>query len=341
MKESRAYPQGTEEPAAKGKAKYKPEKAIEVKPRKQIKWNTELFIKKASEIHNNKFDYSKSAYTNYNSKIEIICKIHGSFMQTVDNHLHGQGCIKCKADKLRINNRSNTKDFVKKAKAIYGDFYDYSKVNYIDNKTKIEVICKKHGLFLADPNNHLSSEAGCKTCGYEVVGEKLRYSTEEYINKANEIHNNLYDYSKVKYINIRSKITIICKKHGEFIQKARDHLKPAGCQKCAICISKPECKWLDLLEIPNEFRQKSFKLNNNFYKLDAFNPKTNTIYEFYGDFWHGNPKKYKKEKLNSVSKKTFGELYRKTLEKENAFLNAGYKVVFIWESDFQNLLKFI
>jgi G:T-mismatch repair DNA endonuclease (very short patch repair protein) len=70
------------------------------------------------------------------------------------------------------------------------------------------------------------------------------------------------------------------------------------------------------------------------YIVDGYDPITNTIYEFNGDFWHGNPSKYKKFDINPISGKTFGELYKKTLEKEDNLKKLGYNVISIWESDY-------
>ena len=95
-----------------------------------------------------------------------------------------------------------------------------------------------------------------------------------------------------------------------------------------------ECKWLDTLNIPADFRNKVIKIGNKRVKVDAINLDTNTIYEFYGDYWHGNPKVYNSNDINMSNKITFGELYSRTINRERTIKNAGYKLITIWEDDF-------
>ena len=97
--------------------------------------------------------------------------------------------------------------------------------------------------------------------------------------------------------------------------------------------------WLDLLKIPKKYRQVILEINNKKYKVDGFDPKTNTVYEFHGDFWHGNPIIYNQKDINSKTGTTFGELYKRTMKKEKILKKAGYKVISIWESDFNKRNK--
>lgn len=118
---------------------------------------TEQFIKDSINVHGNKYDYSKVEYKNANTKVCIICPDHGEFWQTPNQHQQGSGCPKCAG--LRIT----TEEWVKKAKGIHGNKYDYSKVEYINANTKICVICPEHGEFWQIPNNHLKG-VGCYEC---------------------------------------------------------------------------------------------------------------------------------------------------------------------------------
>ena len=111
-----------------------------------------------------------------------------------------------------------TKEFIAKAKAVHGDKYDYSKVNYVNSFTKVTIICPKHGEFEQTPNLHLKSQ-GCPNC----YGNK-KMTIEEFIKRAKEVHGDKYDYSKVKYVNALTKVTIICPIHGEFEQTPAKHL---------------------------------------------------------------------------------------------------------------------
>ena len=135
----------------------------------------------------------------------------------------------------------NTEQFVEKAKIIHNNKYDYSKVDYINTKTKICIICPKHGEFWMTPHNHIQGR-GCKECGKIEQGKSFHKRNKKifydelknfFIEKSIEKHNNKYDYSKVNYINNRTKICIICPKHGEFWMTPRQHINGCGCYACA------------------------------------------------------------------------------------------------------------
>ena len=148
-------------------------------------------------------------------------------------------------------------------------------------------------------------------------------------------------FSKANYINCYTKIIIICPIHGEFSQTPNGHLSGNGCRLCKSCISKPEKQWLELLHIPDDRRCRNaqLKIDKKIYRPDGIIKTTNTIYEFWGDFYHGNPKKFNKDDINPVTKCTYGELYNKTIKKIETFKKAGYNVIDIWESEFKEMMK--
>jgi hypothetical protein len=119
-----------------------------------------------------------------------------------------------------------TEEFIKEAIKTHGDKYDYSLVNYINAKTKVNIICPIHGEFEQTPRYHIA-EQNCPKCSG-------RYMDGEYFKeKANLIHDNKFDYSLVNYINNTTPIKIICPIHGEFEQKPKDHLLGKSCSKCS------------------------------------------------------------------------------------------------------------
>lgn len=126
-----------------------------------------------------------------------------------------------------------TETFIIKAKKKHGDAYDYSKVDYINAKTKICIICPKHGEFWQTPNDHLSG-CGCKMCANERRTGNRKLTISSFIKRANTIHKNKYDYSKVVYKGIYNPVLIICPIHGEFTQIPNTHLSGKGCPKCGI-----------------------------------------------------------------------------------------------------------
>lgn len=197
----------------------------------RTKLTTESFIKRAKEIHGNKYDYSKVVYKNSRSMVCIICPEHGEFWQKAGTHLEGHGCPICAREITLKARKLTTDDFIKKAREIHGNKYDYSKVNYVNTQTKVCIICPKHGEFWIKPNDHLSRKYGCHKCGWEKEGKKARKTTEEFINEARKKHGDKYDYSKVVYEKNNKKVCIISSEKdqygveiGEFWQTPANHL---------------------------------------------------------------------------------------------------------------------
>ena len=298
---------------------------------KPSKLNNDIFIKRANEIHNSKYDYSKINYKNHNIKICIICDKHREFMQTPGNHLSGQKCPKCCK-----NVKYTLQTFIQKANTIHNNRYNYSETEYKNINTKINILCKEHGRFEQIPQYHLQGY-GCYKCSNIVK------NIDDFIYKSNIIHKNIYDYSNTKYTGSRDIVSIICLIHGVFNQTPNDHLNGCGCQKCGIgCFSKVAISWLEYIEKTEGINiqhagnigEKKIKIKNKLYKPDGYYEKNNTIYEFYGDFWHGNPKLYNSEYYHPLNKVKFGDLYNKTLSREELIKNNGYNLINIWESDY-------
>lgn len=77
------------------------------------------FIYRANKVHRNKYDYTNFIYSNMHTKGSITCSIHGDFQQTPHNHLGKQGCPECAKLKYGAYQKSNTEDFIKKAKQVH------------------------------------------------------------------------------------------------------------------------------------------------------------------------------------------------------------------------------
>ena len=203
------------------------------------KLTLEEFIKRANEIHGEgRYDYSEVNYTNINTKIYIICHNHEipyKFQQLPSAHLLGQGCYICSHKLVHENQKLTIEEFIKRAREIHNDKYDYSKVKYVNYDTKITIICRNHSEpyeFEQTPRDHLDGH-GCRKCSYEKIASIRRMTKEEFIERSNEIHGiGTYDYSKVEYINCDTDVIIICPIHSEFPQTPRDHLSGCGCRKC-------------------------------------------------------------------------------------------------------------
>lgn len=187
---------------------------------------TEEYIRKAKSIHGEKFDYSKTQYVNCRTKLTIICPIHGEFSIRPDGHLKGYGCPKC--GKQYSGVRKTLEQFIEDSIRVHGNFYDYSKVKYVNSYTKVEIVCPKHGSFLQTPNAHINLKEGCKQCALENRVSSL----QDFIEKARKIHGDKYDYREVVYKNENTPVCIICPKHGKFLQTPHNHLGGSGCPVC-------------------------------------------------------------------------------------------------------------
>jgi hypothetical protein len=292
------------------------------------------FIIQANKIHHNKYNYIEQ-YVSDDVKLNIKCPIHGLFYQLPSSHLQGCGCPKC-ANEYTSNLLKKTNDtFLHEARLIHGDKYIYEE-QYKGSRVKIKIRCNIHGIFEQTPDKHLHS-TGCPKCS-----GRIRKTKEEFISEATIIHNNKYKYPGI-YINARTDIQIECPKHGIFLQVPDVHLNGSGCPTCSSNSSKLEMQWLDSLGLPNDniHRHCKIYIHNSYIKPDGFDPKTNTIYEFYGDYFHGNPQKYNRNDINIKNNKTFGELYQKTLEREELIKSSGYNLISIWESEWKALQKVI
>jgi len=123
----------------------------------------------------------------------------------------------------------NQLEFIEKAIRIHGDKYDYSLVKYVNNKTKVKIICSEHGVFVQSPGSHVNQKSKCPSCS------SIKLDTDSFIKKSKKLHGDKYDYSKTNYVNSRSKVIITCPKHGDFSILARaHHYLGQGCRACGL-----------------------------------------------------------------------------------------------------------
>jgi len=291
------------------------------------KLDTNDFIEKTKEIYNDIYDYSKTEYKGSKGKICVICPEHGEFWVRASNHLIGQGCPKCAINNRKIKQSFTQNQFIEKAKEIHGDKYDYSKVDYINNRTKVCIICHEHGEFWQLPNNHLQGN-GCKKCAIKKISLNNFLTTNDFIEKAKIIHGDKYDYSKVVYKGSKKKVCIMCPKHGEFWQTMCGHVNnKQGCPKCANIENGNKHRKLndvfvnDSKEIHNnkyDYRKVEYK--NNYTKVCIVCPK-------HGEFWQtpknhikgqGCPKcnksKLETEVENILIKNNINYIYQKSFK---------------------------
>ena len=242
------------------------------------KLTTEEFIERARKVHGDKYDYSKVEYVNTETKVCIICPIHGEFWQSPHSHLNGIGCKYCAYSKNSEIMKYTLEEFLKRARKIHGDKYDYSKTIYENCDKKTTIICKIHGEFLITPNNHLHGH-GCPKCS-----RKHHYTNEEWIALARQVHGDKYDYSKVEYKSAKEKVCIICPTHGEFWQMPSNHLHPKHPQECPLCYLEGRIKTTEqFIEDAKQVHGDKYDYSKSVYEKN--NKKLCIICPTHGEFW--------------------------------------------------------
>lgn len=253
-------------------------KCSNIKRIKNLSLTQDEVIRRFHKAHDDKYDYSLVEYVNYDTKVKIICPIHGVFEMTPSNHIRGQGCPKCKGIHL------TTKEIIDEFHKIHRDKYDYSKTVYNKMHEKITVICPEHGEFQITPSKHRIGQ-GCPKCGILKRAKNQSYDNESFIKLLQRVHNGKYIYTKTALNgNLHNRITITCPIHGDFEQIAQSHLNGHGCQKCQTSHLEEEIKsFLNDNKIEFE-QQKTFewlKYKNHLY-LDFYLPKYNIAIECQG-----------------------------------------------------------
>src|SRR6185503_16118666 len=243
----------------------------------------EAFLAQAIEIHGNKYNYSKVEWKNTYTPISIICPIHGEFTQVPQNHIRLKcGCKKCGREIAKVKiNKYDSEYFIKQARLIHGDKYDYSNVQCFNATDKIEIICPVHGEFKQNANSHLKGHS-CPKCNFDQMAKDRAMGKELFINKAKELLGEKYNYSKVEYINGQEKVCLICPVHGEFEVTPNNHLSKKSC--CPICneskLERELTSILDKQDIKYE-RLKRFKWLGR-QSLDLYLPENNIAIECQG-----------------------------------------------------------
>jgi len=268
-----------------------------------------LFIEKARKLQPN-YDYSKVNYQGSHVKVTIGCDVHGYFEITPANFIHhGTRCKRCRG--ITFDKDS----FIQKAKVIHDNRYDYSKMNYEDSK--VTIICPDHGTFKQRKSEHLTGK-GCGRCGAKRAGSTKELTFEQFIKKAKKVHGEKYTYSG--YTKSSSNVLITCKKHGEFVQKAANHVNASqGCPKCTHRVSKGEQEIFDYLL--NELNITVVQSDRGILEgleLDIVSHDKKIAIEYNGLYYHSE--RSGKDKHYHISK-------------TQACEQLGYRLVHIWEDE--------
>lgn len=184
----------------------------------------EEFIDRARKIHGDLYNYDEVDYKGIFVKVTIKCKNGHTFSQPPTGHLKGNGCRKCYTNTIRVSEDY----FIKRSKDLYGDSFNYDNLNFVDINTPITLTCKNGHTITQLPQSHLRNGV-CRECN-----GKLPYDRESFIKKSKEIHGeDTFDYSDVKFLNIKTGIWLTCRNGHKFKQFPFNHLRGMGCKKCS------------------------------------------------------------------------------------------------------------
>ena len=323
-----------------------------------MKLTTKEFIDRAGKIHGSKYDYSKVEYKNIDTKVCIVCPVHGEFWQTPYVHLKGHGCKQCGTERSPQCTGTGRDKFIEKAREIHGDRYDYSLVEYKNNKTKVRIICSEHGEFLQTPKKHLNDH-GCPECAKVKRGFSRRLTTDKFVKRAKKIHKDKYDYSKTEYIISTEKVKIICPVHGEFYENPMLHLSGYGCKKCgerkAIVgarRSKPELSLYEYLSNKFDKNDVFYQYNSDSrypFNCDFYVKSLDLFIEYNGFYMHGehwfdknNPEDVKKANewfnaTNPQSDAAYEVWTIRDVNKRNIAMQNNLNYVVLWtEQDIED-----
>lgn len=304
------------------------------------------FKRRASEKHQYRYHYDLVKFKNMGSKIQIICPIHGIFLQRANAHLGGQGCRSCgiyrrltktqsERDQRKRTNIKNKQDKMvenikqknlKKIKGMQltGLITPIEEITHeINRGSLLKFSCPKHGIYYQSLNFLYRNKTNrCRLCKH---ADELIQFLNSCILSPTLLPETIQRESACE-------ISIVCQIHGRFKKHRSNFKRGWHCPKCKNTKFKKQFDWLDSFKNENIIYNYEFKLDGKIFKVDGFDPETNTIYEYYGDYWHGNPKVYKPEKINKTKKKTFGELYESTIAREKKLKNAGFFLKTAWET---------
>ena len=234
----------------------------------KIRW-----LDRVTDIHDDRYNYSQVVYNGLTNPVEIICGIHGSFWQTPETHIKAKvGCPTC----ARETDRLDTTEFIRRAKELFGDRYDYGKSVYTLWSEPITVTCPEHGDWETRAGSHLSGTI-CLECSIM----EQRSDKEEFVKKARKVHGNKYDYSDFVYVHSKYPAKVRCSKHGLFEISPNRHISGrSGCPRCAESLGELQIRnFLEDLGIVviQEYTLPGFK-----YRMDFHLPDQNIFIEHHG-----------------------------------------------------------
>jgi hypothetical protein len=330
------------------------------------KKTAEQFILDAKCVHGERYDYSLVEYIDTHTKIKIGCPIHGIFEQTPCAHKRRQGCPGCTSSKRRhtwlekygVPHARQNSEVIAKQKHTnlekYGTEYAISHpgiqetikatnverhgVNYPFQSTTIQSKKKSTNLMRYGHENiaHGTKKEKVKQTnldryGTEAISQRHMLDVIPLLNDPGWLIDQYLTQNKTA-TQISSELGVTGKTVLEYLRKSEIEIRTN------FFVSYKSNQWLDSLQIPHLIHEWS--IPGTRYKADGYDPETNTVYEFHGDYWHGNPDNQQQDKIFHGDV-TFGDRYRTTKSKEEKIVSLGYNLVVIWESEYDISIKLI
>lgn len=250
-----------------------------------------------------RYDFSAAQYHGALQRVTgIVCPDHGEFSQyPAQLRKNGSGCPACGDLIRRAKRRSPQAEVVRKATERHGGFYTYERAVYVNNTTKFTVTCPVHGDFSITPGNHVTGGKGCPACGAlkrgyrkdvgdaakKTAAAKIAKHATLFVGDARRVHGDTYDYSKTEYLGQRTKVKILCPKHGAFYQTPEHHTRRQhGCPECSHHKSKGEAAIARFMAIFAAIEERNRKVIAP-KELDIYAPAAGLAVEYCGEYWHG------------------------------------------------------
>jgi very-short-patch-repair endonuclease len=304
----------------------------------------DTFIEKAYKIHGNTYGYDRVKYVKSSIKVEIYCKICDKyFLVRPNSHISKKsGCPDCGTRRMKQIQSLGIDKFIKHATDIHGEKYNYDQAIYVNNRTKLQIYCKKcEKYFNQTPGDHINNKSGCFDCGHKSSAQKISFTREKFIEKSISIFGNTYGYDRVNYKTMYIKVEIHCKKCNKYFSKLPvNHIhNKQGCPFCRM--SKGEIiigRVLEKYKIPNirESNIKCTDINNNnkihILRVDYLLTSLNAVIEFDGQ-QHFTETKFFKNKLNDTR--------NRDIIKNNFCMTNGLSILRIHYQDIKNIEKLI
>lgn len=281
---------------------------------KQTRKSQEQAIADMVNVHGDKYDFSKVIYRGTKTKVEVVCPEHGSFWATPSNLINrASGCPGCRSVAISERSRIPEEVFIERFRKVHGDRFQYIGIYYEDSAAFVDVICPIHGRFFQRAMDHQKG-MGCRKC----VGEM--HDTDSFIELANKVHGNRYNYSNVKYTSALAKVEIICKEHGPFFQTPNSHVSDG--QGCRMCSSNgPSKGQLEIFEFVSKFVEAEVDARISGRKeVDILIRDKGLAIEFDGLIWHST--KYGRKPFNIK-------------EKNQIAKQAGVRLIHIFQDEWE------